>query len=389
MKLISVIVLTSFLFILQNASEENILERRKRNIIVKGGPPYPHFPDSIMYYVSDDITQKLIVHPLINLEWRICVNFEKQNFEVNGIGINFYSSNTTDKVILSKSIDQPTRVYLTKKTLQNLRLVRYHIGVALGLTPEITRFDRDKYVKILWENIDKSYMSYFKQSNLNKKRIFNTAFDFGSIMLFDPYFGTKNGKPVYSSKISPYYEQMAGKFEDFSYNDIKILNDLYCNGLCKKDKVLCVNNGYLSSSCKSCTCPLVFSGPTCKNLAIHDNGCGPKKIFFASKKKQYIMGNSFKGNCFWSIYSRKLTSLEIVVEKMSYQPKYEFDEKDGLEIRHLFDKGTTGLILRGNYTNVRVRPISSNVILRYKAPFKYHELKISYREVKKNKLTLT
>uniref|UniRef100_A0A0K0FQD4 Metalloendopeptidase n=1 Tax=Strongyloides venezuelensis TaxID=75913 RepID=A0A0K0FQD4_STRVS len=385
--LISVIVLISLLFISQSAGEENILERKKRNIIVKGRPPYPFLPESIIYYVSDDITQKLIVHPLINLEWGICVNFEKQNVEVKGIGINFYLSNTTDKVVLSKSIYQPTRVYLTKKTLQNIRLVRYHIGLALGLTPEITRFDRDNYVKILWENIDKSYMSYFKQSNLNKKRIFNTAFDFGSIMLFNPFFASKNGKPVYQSKISPYYEQMAGKFEDFSYNDKKILNDLYCNGLCYDKHKICKNNGYLSGSCKSCTCPLVFSGPNCTNLAIHDNGCGPRKIFFASKSKQYIIGNSFKGNCFWSIYSRKLTSLEIVVEKMSYQPKYQFEEKDGLEIKHLFDKGATGLILRGNYTNVRVPPISSNVILRYKAPFKYHELKISYREVKKNKLT--
>uniref|UniRef100_A0A0N5BY02 Astacin domain-containing protein n=1 Tax=Strongyloides papillosus TaxID=174720 RepID=A0A0N5BY02_STREA len=53
--------------------------------------------------------------------------------------------------------------------------------MALGLIPEITRYDRDNYVEIYTKNITKPYLKYYKKET--KKRKYFGSFDYGSVMM--------------------------------------------------------------------------------------------------------------------------------------------------------------------------------------------------------------
>uniref|UniRef100_A0A671SLP4 Metalloendopeptidase n=1 Tax=Sinocyclocheilus anshuiensis TaxID=1608454 RepID=A0A671SLP4_9TELE len=58
-------------------------------------------------------------------------------------------------------------------------IVQHELNHALGFNHEQTRSDRDKYVKINWENISPDTAYNFQKQNTNNQ---NTPYDYGSIM---------------------------------------------------------------------------------------------------------------------------------------------------------------------------------------------------------------
>jgi hypothetical protein len=66
------------------------------------------------------------------------------------------------------------------------------MGHAVGLWHEQSREDRDKYVKILWENMDSSKSYNFSQMIFNGDDI--SVYDYGSVMHYPATAFSKNGK---------------------------------------------------------------------------------------------------------------------------------------------------------------------------------------------------
>jgi hypothetical protein len=69
---------------------------------------------------------------------------------------------------------------------------RHEIGHALGLLHEHTRSDRDNVVKIARENIDKRHCSQFRKNTVTSAVC--GTYDFTSVMHYDPYAFSCNGK---------------------------------------------------------------------------------------------------------------------------------------------------------------------------------------------------
>lgn len=74
----------------------------------------------------------------------------------------------------------------------------HEIGHALGLWHEQSRADRNNSIKIHWDNIIDGFEHNFydyTENNLPSDE-FTESLDFSSIMMYGPYFASKNGEPT-------------------------------------------------------------------------------------------------------------------------------------------------------------------------------------------------
>jgi hypothetical protein len=81
--------------------------------------------------------------------------------------------------------------YIRLGTRTDIRVATHEIGHAAGLYHEQNRKDRDKFVKVLWDNIKKEYAHNFY---IMGDTIGN--YDFHSIMHYGRYSFSNNRKPT-------------------------------------------------------------------------------------------------------------------------------------------------------------------------------------------------
>uniref|UniRef100_A0A0K0FTP6 Metalloendopeptidase n=1 Tax=Strongyloides venezuelensis TaxID=75913 RepID=A0A0K0FTP6_STRVS len=357
----------------------NIEARSKKSILFKSAPPYPTSPNPILYFAEKKINQSNLNLNLKQLSSVTCLTFKKQATRVGKIGINFLiGSNNT--VSLTSDKKKPTLISLSLDTYKDDKLFFYYLGIALGLSPESSRHDRDEYIEIVWENIDESYKQYYKLSNNGNKKNFNTGFDYSSVMLLDRFYGSKNRKPVYNSKLSEFYHRMINLNSFFTHNEAKLINSLYCNKNCELKKIICRNGGYLNKDCK-CKCPDGYAGNTCSNPVDTKNKCGGKAAIVPSKTVETI-SSRLPGTCFYFFYPKPNTQIKLTVDYLRMSSDENCLLKSGLEIKYRNDKGATGFYLCGKYKNITISPIVSRVGIRYHAKSNNSEFKISYNQVK-------
>lgn len=98
----------------------------------------------------------------------------------------------------------------------------HELGHALGLWHEQSRADRNRYVRIVWENIEEEHQDNFDQ-HLSDGQDFG-AYDYASIMHYGSYAFSKNGLKT----IIPLMEGVEiGQRECLSEKDIAAIQDMY------------------------------------------------------------------------------------------------------------------------------------------------------------------
>nr|QNH72399.1 toxin candidate TRINITY_DN16138_c0_g1_i1 [Ceriantheomorphe brasiliensis] len=96
---------------------------------------------------------------------------------------------------------------------------------AVGFLHEQNRPDRDKYVKILWDNIKTKMTHQFKRYNKEEVTSLGESYDYLSIMHYTDKEFSRNGLKTLESKVEP--TSKIGQLHGFSAIDIKQINKLY------------------------------------------------------------------------------------------------------------------------------------------------------------------
>ncbi|MDX1904209.1 MAG: M12 family metallopeptidase [Thermonemataceae bacterium] len=106
---------------------------------------------------------------------------------------------------------------------------------AIGMWHEHTRPDRDKYVKINWENLDEKQKHNFETRNNDGLEL--GSYDYQSIMHYNSYGFSTNGQPTITCMTTC----QIGQREGLSKGDIQAINQMY-------PKAGCNNNSHITTS---------------------------------------------------------------------------------------------------------------------------------------------
>ncbi|XP_077424375.1 hatching enzyme 1.2-like [Vanacampus margaritifer] len=154
-----------------------------------------------------------------------CIRFFARSYERDYISIQsnngyiayWYLKKNNNNTAKNKTLAQElTTISLYHSTVQ------HELLHALGFNHEQCRSDRDRHIRILWENIQSGWEYAFdKMNTLNM----NTPYDYNSVMQYHRYAFSGNNKPTMVP--IPNANVSFGNASEMSKNDIARLNSLY------------------------------------------------------------------------------------------------------------------------------------------------------------------
>ena len=207
----------------------HVVNDKRRRVLGADADPNSLWPNGIVPYTfkSGDFTKE---HMNI-----IEMNIKEMNDKVNPF-VNFrpYDYTTDVNYIVFKSgdggcwsylgmIGGPQTVNLGGKICWDLSTTEHELMHAIGFWHEQSRYDRDDFVKVFYENIQDGFQGQF--SKRNRLDDLGFKYDYRSIMHYGPKAFSKNGKDVLKS-INPPGEKL-GNWDSMSDSDIGQVRALY------------------------------------------------------------------------------------------------------------------------------------------------------------------
>uniref|UniRef100_A0A0N5BMK5 Metalloendopeptidase n=1 Tax=Strongyloides papillosus TaxID=174720 RepID=A0A0N5BMK5_STREA len=326
-------------------------------------------PNTIHYYVDHSLAYASSIQEYFGwLKNRVCIKFVQQENEVTDIGINYFKTVNYSDIVLDKNLSKPTNIYLNDSDLNyyNMKPWCFFTGMALGLIPETTRYDRDSYVEVYKENIAKPYLKYYEKETT--KRNYFGSFDYGSVMFPEKSFGGKNYAHTYREKSYPFYRGIIRMSYSFAVSDYRRLSQMYCKNQCPNLKG-CYNRGYpfVFNGCQRCLCNEHFREPICETYRVHKHiSCGIKTFYRSTSKKSYLTRKNVNGTCYYRIKSSNGRKVAITVYSLVCQKqKQEFGVCGTacLNIYHRSDWSISPLVICPNTSNVKIPALNKEVYI--------------------------
>jgi len=91
-------------------------------------------------------------------------------------------------------------------------------------------------------------------------------YDTGSIMHYGPTAFSMFGDNTLET-IDPNQQMTIGQRAGLSFNDVRLVNAMYCKETCPSNGLACANGGYVEpNDCRTCKCPTAFGGQLCDGV---------------------------------------------------------------------------------------------------------------------------
>uniref|UniRef100_A0A0K0FBQ7 Metalloendopeptidase n=1 Tax=Strongyloides venezuelensis TaxID=75913 RepID=A0A0K0FBQ7_STRVS len=374
----------SFIFILSILCIYKSLKITSKKQFWKKLPELKPRFSNIIYFYTDNSESYLrkIEKKLQFFSGHVCIKFVKNETMITGKGINFLSTTNDSDIQLNTDLNKPTNIYINVLDPNKEQQVPFFIGMALGLIPEITRYDRDKYVKVNLTNVKPSHMKYYKKES--KKKNYFGSYDYGSLMAIDNLFGSKNNKPTYTFNLYSYYHPPYNTYyyfiTSFTHNDFRRLNFMYCKNYCPNLRG-CSNRGFPNSNCLSCSCGGKdhFIYPDCHLSPAHtDPSCGIKTLYKSYGRKSYLKRKNVTGECYYRIKSSNGRKVAITIRSL------ELGYVGKLDIYYRKDKAVSPLTLNNINSNFQIPPSYKEVYLIFHSMLQPTNFSIMYHNTKNN-----
>ncbi|KAH9509410.1 hypothetical protein Btru_045825 [Bulinus truncatus] len=161
------------------------------------------------------------------------------------------------------------QVVTLAKSCRSKRILIHELGHVIGLIHEHQRHDRDKYVKVILENVRNMSQERYQFSKLLSGSITDKTvkYDYTSVM----HYGRNSPELTTLQTTDGRYQDIIGRAERPSFSDIETVNRLYhCSAGCNQ-YLQCSDNCYLDNTC-TCRCsPVTAEKPVLTGQIPHRN----------------------------------------------------------------------------------------------------------------------
>ncbi|XP_061097359.1 meprin A subunit beta-like [Conger conger] len=205
-----------------NLTGGDIMQKRKRSAVLETEArweiPVPYTLNS-----SLDINAKAVVlRSIEEYALKSCIDFKLRDTERNYISIEKDSGCYS----YVGNIRSGRQILSIGQYCDHVFIVEHEFLHALGFFHEQSRFDRDEYVTIVWENIEKGFENNFEKILKNESTTQGSLYDYNSIMHYAQFaFSNGNGTTIITKQ--PKFQNLIGQRFSLSRYDAEELNNLY------------------------------------------------------------------------------------------------------------------------------------------------------------------
>uniref|UniRef100_A0A0N5A660 Metalloendopeptidase n=1 Tax=Parastrongyloides trichosuri TaxID=131310 RepID=A0A0N5A660_PARTI len=333
----------------------------------------------IKYYVDPTVLEYYVDKALEILKDGTCLQFVKISNDNDPDAINIVR-NKSEYVIDYKfnKDEKPLKLVLEQTAFKKQGVIARKMLSEMGLIFTDLRPDRDTYINIEYPNISTEHKNEYDKYDSNEVDLYDTGFDFGSIMFRGLYHRALNGKKAVTSKLNPKFDYMIGQEDGLSLYDRQVINKYYCSD---KATASCKNGGVPNTqSSGPCFCSKPFTGTTCESLKTSDASCGNTKLT-ATSEFQTLSTEAGHRKCYYEIEVKPSKRIFIRVVKSYATSGQPCTEKKGLLIKYQKDETATGLSLCGYNEEVKLISETEKVIIAWETGDNTNRFTIRYRQV--------
>nr|XP_012547838.1 seminal metalloprotease 1 isoform X1 [Bombyx mori] len=186
---------------------------------------------TVVYHIEeddfDDEEIEIIIGGLSELSNKSCVEFRAREGDEYAVIIESSANGCFSRVGFSKGDheDGINQVLNLGKGCIRHGVVIHEMLHTLGFYHMQSTYDRDDFVKIVWENIASGHEHNFEMYKNDTVTDFGVPYDYGSVMHYSEHAFSKNGEKT----IIPLQENVKiGQRDALSISDIEKLNKMYC-----------------------------------------------------------------------------------------------------------------------------------------------------------------
>ncbi|KJH46437.1 thrombospondin type 1 domain protein [Dictyocaulus viviparus] len=267
-----------------------------------------------------------------------CLNFVRNDNANSGNRIIFTDVDGCASNVGRHPLGEEQLVSLAPECIR-LGVIAHEVAHALGFWHEQSRPDRDQFVNVRWENIDKDSKGQFLKEDPDDVDNAGVPYDYGSIMHYrSKAFSRYDDLYTISTFVSD-YQKTIGQRDQLSFNDIRLMNKIYCSNVCPK-KLPCQRGGYTDPRrCDRCRCPDGFTGQFCEQVMTgYGAVCGGKI--------QNCRENCSSGQeCSWLLVAPpgQIVEMQFIGEFEMYCKVRHSLCMDYVEVRNSTDFANTGM----------------------------------------------